>query len=211
MRPANRQSERGRSLAHQGPPLYSGAASPTEEKQAGHWEASMDALALVVWTVTFLSATVMFFCGALIVVLRMRRRRAAAVRWALQRAGRELEAIPPRSHIRAGAVPMLVGVALGGVIVLSTYLYVAYQSRPALLLGMGILLLVAARLRRARPGIGGRRRRRGSAQRVNPGCSLADASRLRGGGAGLRVAAWPRLYTPRAHASSRRDPRLAFG
>jgi hypothetical protein len=31
----------------------------------------MDALALVVWTVTFLSATVMFFRGALIVVLRM--------------------------------------------------------------------------------------------------------------------------------------------
>jgi cytochrome c-type biogenesis protein CcmH/NrfF len=108
----------------------------------------MDALALVVWTVTF--PTVMFFCGALIVMLRMRRRRAAAVRWALQQAGRELEAIPPRSHIRVGAVPMLVGVALGGVIVLSTYLYVAYQSRPALLLGMGMLVLVAARLRRAR-------------------------------------------------------------
>jgi hypothetical protein len=109
----------------------------------------MDALALVVCTVIFVSATVMFFCGALFVALRVRRHRWAATRWALQQARRESEAIPPRSYIRAAVLPMLVGVAIGGVIVLSTYLYVAYQSRPALVLGLGILLLVAGWLRRA--------------------------------------------------------------
>jgi hypothetical protein len=88
----------------------------------------MDALALVVCIVIFVSATVMFFCGALIVVLRVRRHRWAATRWALQQARRESEGIPPRSYIRAAVLPMLVGVAIGGVIVLSTYLYVVYQS-----------------------------------------------------------------------------------
>ena len=40
---------------------------------------------------------------------------------------------------------------IGGVIVLSTYLYGAYQPRPNLFLGSGVvLLLVAARLRRTR-------------------------------------------------------------
>jgi hypothetical protein len=34
---------------------------------------------------------------------------------------------------------------------LSTYLYVAYQSLPILLLGLGVVLLVAAGLRRTRP------------------------------------------------------------
>jgi hypothetical protein len=107
------------------------------------------ALALVVCTVFFVSATVMFFCGALIVELRVRRYRWAATRWALQQARRESEAIPPPSYIRAAVLPMLVGVAIGGVILLNTYLYVAYQSRPALVLGLGIFLLVAGWLRRA--------------------------------------------------------------
>lgn len=111
----------------------------------------MDALALVVWTVTF--PTVMFFSGALIVVLRVRRRRAVAARWALEQPGRARAAIPARSSSRAAVVPMLIGVAIGGVILLSTYLYVAYESRLALLLGVGILLLVAARLRRAWPAL----------------------------------------------------------
>ena len=104
----------------------------------------MAALALVVCTVFFVSATVMFFCGALIVELRVRRYRWAATRWALQQARRESEAIPPPSYIRAAVLPMLVGV-----IVLNTYLYVAYQSRPALVLGLGIFLLVAGWLPRA--------------------------------------------------------------
>lgn len=91
----------------------------------------------------------MFFCGGLIVVLRVRRRRAAAARVGATQARRESEAIPPRSHIRAAVLPMLVGVAIGGVIVLSAYLYVAYESRPAVLLGMGIFLMVAGWLRRA--------------------------------------------------------------
>jgi hypothetical protein len=82
-------------------------------------------------------------------VLRVRRHRWAATRWALQQVRRDSEAIPPRSYIRAGVLPMLVGVAIEGVIVLSTYLYVAYQSRPALFLGLGIFLLVAGWLRRA--------------------------------------------------------------
>jgi hypothetical protein len=86
-------------------------------------------------------------------VLRVRRHRWAATRWALQQVRRESEAIPPRSYIRAGVLPMLVGVAIGGVIVLSAYLYVAYESRPALLLGMGIFLMVASWLRRARPAL----------------------------------------------------------
>ena len=110
----------------------------------------MDALALVVCIVIFVNATVMFFCGALIVVLRVRRHRCAATRWAIQQARRESEAIPPRSYIRSAVLPLLVGVAIGGVIVLSTYLYVAYKYQPALLLGLGIVLLVAARLRRTR-------------------------------------------------------------
>lgn len=59
----------------------------------------MDALALVVWTVTFLSATVAFFCGALIVVLRVRRRRAAGTRWA----------ISPPSYIRAANIIGIIG------------------------------------------------------------------------------------------------------
>ena len=109
----------------------------------------MAALALVVCIVIFVSTTVLFFCGALIVVLRVRGHRWAATRWALQQARRESEAIPPRSYIRAVVLPMLVGVTIGGVIVLSMYLYVAYQSRPALALGLGIFLLVAAWLRRA--------------------------------------------------------------
>jgi hypothetical protein len=109
----------------------------------------MDALALVVCIVIFVSATVIFFCGALIVVLRVRRHRWAATRWALQQARRESEAIPPRSYLRAAVLPVLVGVAIGGVIVLSMYLYVAYQSPPALALGLGIFLLVAAWFRRA--------------------------------------------------------------
>jgi len=109
----------------------------------------MDALALVVCAVTFVSATMMLFCGAPFVALRVRRHRWAAARWALPQARRESEAIPPRSYIRAVVLPMLVGVTIGGVIVLSTYLYVAYQSRPALVLVLGILLLVAGWLRRA--------------------------------------------------------------
>ena len=109
----------------------------------------MDALALVVCTVIFVSATVMFFCGALIVELRVRRHRCAATRWALQQARLESEAILPRPYIRAAVLPILVAVAIGGAIVLSTYLYVAYQSRPALFLGLGIFLLVAGWLRRA--------------------------------------------------------------
>ena len=109
----------------------------------------MAALALVVCTVIFVTATVMFFCGTLIVELRVRRHRCAATRWALQQARLESETIPPRPYIRAAVLPMLVGVAIGGAIVLSTYLYVAYQSRPALFLGLGIFLLVAGWLRRA--------------------------------------------------------------
>ena len=112
----------------------------------------MDALALVV------SAAIL--SGVLIVVLRVRRRRAAAVRWktlrwALQQADLELEALPPgRPHyFRTAVLPMLVGVVIGGVIVLGTYLYVVYQSPPASLLGLGVVLLVAARLRRTRPAL----------------------------------------------------------
>jgi len=73
----------------------------------------MDALALVVCTISFVSATVMFFCGALLVALRVRRHRWAAARWALPQARRESEAIPPRSYILAAVLPMLVGVAIG--------------------------------------------------------------------------------------------------
>ena len=48
-------------------------------------------------------------------------------------------------------LPMLAGFMIGGVIVLSTYLYGAYQPRPILFLGSGVVrLLVAARLRRTR-------------------------------------------------------------
>ena len=64
--PANRVKQ-----ARAGSALACGAASPTEE-------ASVAALALVVCTVFFVSATVMFFCGALIVELRVRRYRWAA-------------------------------------------------------------------------------------------------------------------------------------
>jgi len=73
----------------------------------------MDALALVVCTISFVSATVMFFCGAPFVALRVRRHRWAATRRALQQARRESEAIPPRSYILAAVLPMLVGVAIG--------------------------------------------------------------------------------------------------
>lgn len=112
----------------------------------------MDALALVVSTA--------ILSGILIVILRVGRRRAAAVRWktlrwAPQQADLELEAIPPRRrHVfRTAVLPMLVGIVIGGVIALGTYLYVAYKSPPALLLGLGVVLLVAARLRRTRPAL----------------------------------------------------------
>ena len=115
----------------------------------------MDAWALVVSMVIFVSATVMFFCGALIAVLRVRRHPPAwkTRGWALQQADLEPEAILPRrpTFFRTAVLPMLAGFMIGGVIVLSTYLYGAYQSRPILFLGLGVvLLLVAARLRRTR-------------------------------------------------------------
>jgi hypothetical protein len=109
----------------------------------------------VVCIVIFVSATVMFFCGALLVVLRVRHHPAA---WktrgrALQQAHLEPEATLPRrpTFFRTAVLPVLVGFMIGGVIVLSAYLYVAYQSRPILLLGLGVVLLVAAGLRRTRP------------------------------------------------------------
>ena len=115
----------------------------------------MDALALVVSMVIFLSATVMFFCGALIVVLRVRGHPPAwkTRGWALQQADLESEATLPRrpTFFRTAVLPMLVGFMIGSVTVLSTYLYVVYHSLPVLLLGLGVVLLVAARLRRTRP------------------------------------------------------------
>ena len=104
--------------------------------------------ALVVCTVAFVSATLVFYYGALIVVRWVTRRRWAATQRVLQQARGVSEAIPPRFSIRAAVLPMLGGAGIGGVIVLSTYLYVAHQSRPAFILGLGILLLVVGRLRR---------------------------------------------------------------
>ena len=110
----------------------------------------MAALVLVI------SAVIYLICTS-IVVLRVRRRRAATARWqthewALQRADLELEAIRPRrpQYFRTAVLPLLVGVVIWGVIVLST---LAYQYPPALLLGLGVAVLVVARLRRAGPAL----------------------------------------------------------
>ena len=92
----------------------------------------MAALALVVCIVIFVSATGLFFCGALIVVLRVRGHRWAATRWALQQARLESEAILPRPYIRAAVLPMLVGFMIGGVTMSATspHTTLATSSRP---------------------------------------------------------------------------------
>ena len=136
-------------------PLYFALTSPTEEKQAGHEEASMDALALVV------SVTLLLLACILVVGRVVKLRRAAAARCrnresVLQQAGLPLDAIllrGRRRYVQTAVVPTLVGLLLGGAVALGTY-WAAYwyQDSQTLLLLLGVVLVVVGlRRRRSRP------------------------------------------------------------